>query len=179
MRRNQERRGFDYSAIAEHTIYSGVDPFGLAGTREREQLRSLIEEILADGFVMQLATIDAQGPWVASLVYVHDRLDLYWVSTADSRHSKSLSADSRVAVNIVADSGTDKERALQIKGTAIRIEGPLFELEQRLQSKRGMPVPQTPGAILVDGYEWYKFVPAEFGIIYNTLFGYDRKNYTP
>jgi hypothetical protein len=42
-----------------------------------------------------------------------------------------------------------------------------------------MPAPQSPGDILTDGYEWYKFTPDRFEITYNTLFGYDRQTYKP
>ena len=64
-----------------------------------------------------------------------------------------------------------------MSGRAVRVEGAMFELEQRLQAKRGMPAPQSPGEILTDGYEWYKFTPDRFEITYNTLFGYDRQTY--
>lgn len=58
-----------------------------------------------------------------------------------------------------------------MSGTAVRIEGAMFALEQRLQAKRGMPAPQAPGDILADGYEWYKFTPDRFELTYNTRFG--------
>ena len=80
---------------------------------------------------------------------------------------------------MIATQDTDKERALQMSGKAMRIEGAMLELEQRLQAKRGLPAPQSPGEILTDGYEWYRFTPDRFELTYNALFGYDRQTYKP
>jgi nitroimidazol reductase NimA-like FMN-containing flavoprotein (pyridoxamine 5'-phosphate oxidase superfamily) len=145
-----------------------------------QDLKSLVHEVLRDGFAVNLGVSDASGPWVAPVVYVFDDdFDLYWISIADCQHSRAIAEDPHVAAVVIATHDTDKERALQMSGRAMRVEGAMFELEQRLQAKRGMPAPQSPGDILTDGYEWYRFTPDRFEITYNTLFGYDRQTYKP
>jgi nitroimidazol reductase NimA-like FMN-containing flavoprotein (pyridoxamine 5'-phosphate oxidase superfamily) len=145
-----------------------------------EDLKSLVQEVLGDGFVVNLGVSDANGPWVAPVVYVFDdAFNLYWISIADCQHSRAIAETPNIAAVVIATHDTDKERALQMSGRAMRVEGPMFALEQRLQAKRGMAAPQSPGDILTDGYEWYRFTPDRFEITYNARFGYDRQTYKP
>ena len=145
-----------------------------------QDLESLVHEVLRDGFAVNLGVSDASGPWVAPVVYVlDDAFDLYWISIADCRHSRAIAENPNIAAVVIATQDTDKERALQMSGKAMRIEGAMLELEQRLQAKRGLPAPQSPGEILTDGYEWYRFNPDRFELTYNALFGYDRQTYKP
>lgn len=139
-----------------------------------------MQEVLRDGFVVNLGVSDASGPWVAPVVYVvDDALNLYWISIADCQHSRAIAANPKIAAVVIASHETDNERALQMSGAAMRLEGARFDLEQRLQAKRGLPPAQAPGRILTGGYEWFRFTPDRFEITYNTIFGYDRQTYTP
>ena len=151
------------------------------GHRETPQdLKSLVHEVLRDGFALNLGVSDASGLWIAPVVYVlDDAFDLYWISIADCQHSRAIAENPKIAAVVIATRDTDKERALQMSGKAMRIEGAILELEQRLQAKRGLPAPQSPGEILTDGYEWYRFTPDRFELTYNALFGYDRQTYKP
>jgi uncharacterized protein YhbP (UPF0306 family) len=143
-------------------------------------LRSVVHEVLHDGYFVDLGVADASGRWIAPVVYVaDDALDLYWISTPDCRHSLAIAEDPRIAAAVIATHDTDRERALQMSGRATRLEGARFELEKRLLAKRGMPAPQAPGDILADGFAWYRFTPDRFEITYNSLFGYDRQTYLP
>jgi uncharacterized protein YhbP (UPF0306 family) len=141
-------------------------------------LEKLVQEVLRDGFVINLGTVDDDGSWVASVVYVFDeKLNLYWVFQPSTRHSAAITKNPKVAGNIVADFHTDKERALQVEGTAEVLSGTSIEREQELQKKRGMAMPSQAGEILEGGYQWYKFIPTRIELIYNELFGYDRKRF--
>lgn len=143
-------------------------------------LRFLVQEVLRDGFAVNLGVCDANGPWVAPVVYVvDDAFNLYWISIPDCRHSRAIAENPTIAAAVIATHDTDNERALQMSGRAVRLEGPMFDLEQRLQEKRGLPAPQSPGDLLADGYEWYRFTPDRFELTYNTIFGYDRQTYEP
>lgn len=145
-----------------------------------QDLRSLVQEVLRDGFVANLGVSDASGPWVTPVVYVlDDAFDLYWISIKDCQHSRAIAGNPRIAAAVIATHDTDQERALQMSGTVVRIEGPMLELEQRLQAKRGLPAPKWRGEILSDGYEWYRFTPDRFELTYNAIFGYDRQTYRP
>jgi uncharacterized protein YhbP (UPF0306 family) len=83
-----------------------------------------IRAFLESQSTLALATVDANGnPQVAPLFYVSDdALNLYWLSSADSRHSVNLAANERVAATIypVAWHWTEI-RGLQIEGTAHQI----------------------------------------------------------
>ncbi len=145
-----------------------------------EDLEALVHEVLRDGFVVNLGVADAEGPWVAPVVYVlDDAFDLYWISVPECRHSQAIAQDPKVAATVIATHDTDRERALQTTGSVELVDGPLLDMEQRLQEKRGLSIPLSPGEILTDGYIWYRLRPDRFEIIYNTLFGYDRMTYTP
>jgi uncharacterized protein YhbP (UPF0306 family) len=141
-------------------------------------LKALVAEVLRDGYSVNLGVADEAGPWVAPVVYVPDaEFNLYWISVADSQHSRAIAANPSVAAVVIATHETDQERAVQMSGRAERLSGPRFELEQRLQEKRGLPIPDSPGDVLTGGYAWYRFTPDRIELIYNTLFGYDRQTY--
>ena len=57
----------------------------------------LAREILEDGFLMSLGTIDEGGVWVADIIFVPEEWELYWVSMPDARHSKALERNPKVA----------------------------------------------------------------------------------
>ena len=57
-----------------------------------------------DGYhVMSLATHGPDGPHAANLFYVRDDLALVWLSEPDTRHSRDVAADQRVAATIAPD----------------------------------------------------------------------------
>jgi uncharacterized protein len=96
----------------------------------------LERQILAflDGHhVMSLATLNAGRPHAANLFYACDGLALVWVSDPDTRHSRDIEADTRVAATIAPDySDFAAIRGLQIAGTAQRI-GATDERARHLQ----------------------------------------------
>ena len=141
-----------------------------------EDLKKLVKEVLNEGFVMSLGTVDDQGVWVADVIYVDDdRFNLYWVSMPDARHSKAIEKNNKVALTVTASWATDDEKALQIEGIAERIDGPLFEFEKKLETKRGLKIPEKEGEILSQGHVWYVIKPTRIELMYSKHFGYDRK----
>ena len=88
----------------------------------REDLARRIGAFLADHHVMSLASQGADGPHAANLFYACDGLALLWVSDADTRHSREIDADSRVAATVAPDYADFADiRGLQITGTARRL----------------------------------------------------------
>ena len=57
-------------------------------------------ELLARFHVLTLACRDAEGSWAAAVFFASEGLDLYFVSSPDSRHARSLSFDARLAGEI-------------------------------------------------------------------------------
>src|SRR3989344_4835344 len=141
-----------------------------------EEMKGLARQVLEEGYLMSLGTVDEGGVWVADVIYIHDEaFNLYWLSMPHVRHSKAIEENSKVACTITASWKTDAERALQIEGIAERIEGPMFELEKRLESKRGLPLPDEPGEILKKGHSWYMLKPTKIELLHSQSFGYDKK----
>lgn len=144
-----------------------------------EDVRALVEEILNDGYLLVLATIDADGPWTAPVVFVpDDALNLYWISLPETRHSRAIAHRPAVGGTIIASHKDQDERAVQISGTAEAVDDVPFALEMAFAQKRGEPIPERHGGVLsFDGkqYQWYKLTPSTFKLTYNRHFGYDNR----
>jgi uncharacterized protein YhbP (UPF0306 family) len=139
-------------------------------------LKTLAKEVLNDGYLVALGVHDAQGPWVASVIFLaDDDMNLFWLSSEGTRHSKTIDADKHIAAMIVAEWKVDRERALQIEGTAEKVGTVLFEMEKALRAKQGKPLPTKPGETVKEGNSWYKLTPARIELIHNEQFGWDRK----
>jgi len=132
-------------------------------------VRELIKEVLKEGFILNLATHDEGGVWVAPVTYVFDDdFNLYWISFPEVRHSKALVIKPEVAGNIVANHKPGVERALQIYGIAEALTGNQPELEEKLHAKNG-------SQFLSQERRWYKLTPKKIGLTHNEYFGYDRQ----
>jgi uncharacterized protein YhbP (UPF0306 family) len=141
-----------------------------------DELKNLALKVLEDGYVMSLGTLDDGGVWVADVIYVHDEnFNLYWLSLPNVRHSQAIEKNKKVACTVTASWTTDKERALQIEGVGEKIEGTLFEFEQKLEIKRGMDVPKVAGEVLEDGHSWYKLTPTKIELLHSEHFGYKKQ----
>ena len=148
-------------------------------------LRNLIEEILRDSREMVLATCQGNKPWAATLVFGHDQnLNLYWVSDEDVRHSQELTKNHQVAVVINKPyEGEDKDKGLQIEGKALRLpQEEILGAAREYFAKRGTPhMPKTFEEVntLTKGRSWFVLKPTKIYVYYGSLFGYERKEYTP
>ncbi len=82
----------------------------------------LVERIvafLAAHHVLSLATQGPEGPHATNLFYAHDGLVLFWVSDSNTRHSREIETEPRVAVTVAPDySDFSDIRGLQLSGTA-------------------------------------------------------------
>ena len=87
-----------------------------------DDLGDRIARFLDDNHVMSLATVARSEPHAASLFYARDGFGLVWVSDPDSRHSRDLEADARVAATIAPDTADHaRVRGAQIHGVARRV----------------------------------------------------------
>jgi len=141
-----------------------------------EDLKILVKEVLADGYIMNLGTTDQNGPWVAGVIYIaDDDFNLYWISLPSARHSQAIAKNPLVACSIVAEQAPDKERALQIQGHASLLSESSLERELELRKKQGKALPTQEGEILKNGHKWFKLVPTKLELIHNKQFGWERK----
>lgn len=102
-------------------------------------LKSRVQDFLAQHNTMTLATVDADGaPQAAAVFYAaDDALDLFFLSSPNSRHSVNLSHQPRVAASIQADNQAWQAiQGLQIEGTARMVEG-LAEMAHAVRAYAG------------------------------------------
>ena len=81
-----------------------------------------IATFLAAHHVLSLATHGPEGPHAANLFYACDGVALVWVSETDTRHSRDVAADARVAATIAPDyADFSAIRSVQVFGAARQI----------------------------------------------------------
>ena len=141
-----------------------------------EDLRKIVDEILEKGYLMSLATVDENGPWVSDVIFVNDELDLYWLSLENARHSKAILKNPKTAATITVSNGIgEKNIGLQIEGIAEKIDGDVFEMAKKHRAKRNKPLPEKEGEVLDPGESWYRLTPKKIEIIYEPLWGFEKK----
>ena len=89
-------------------------------------VEDLVRRYLSKGRMMQVATLNNDQPWVATLYYViDDDLNLYWISTPDRRHSREIHNHAKVAgaIPIQHELG-QKVVGLQLEGHAELVKDP-------------------------------------------------------
>jgi len=86
-----------------------------------------LHEFLNAESVLTIATSDACGPWSAPVLYVADTskesFALYFLSSANSRHIKSIPANGSAAVSIYSDYTGDWQSicGAQIHGSIVQV----------------------------------------------------------
>lgn len=100
-------------------------------------LKELAKEYFDNVKLMQLATINKNGPWICSVFFAaDDNFNIYWTSGRDRQHSREILEDGRVAITIVLDDVN--KRALQIVGNAKEVaDSDLERVHKLYQSKFG------------------------------------------
>ena len=123
--------------------------------------------------VMTLATCGQQGAHAANLLYVRDGFALLWVSHPESRHSREIADEARVAATIAPDyEEIDAIRGIQICGRAHVLRGASYRaqarrlLEARYPSLRRL----CSGALrhACESMELYRLDPARIVLIDNS-----------
>jgi len=140
-------------------------------------IHSLVQEILKNGYLLSLATLDQQGVWVADVIYVHDdKFNLYFLSRTDRRHSLAIHNNSHVAGTItLSNSPEEKDKGIQLEGFARKIEGDILHIATAYALKRKKPVPTKDGEIFKPGQSWYCVQPKRIELIYEPLFGHEKQ----
>jgi len=138
----------------------------------------LVERIvafLAMHHVLSLATHGWEGPHATNLFYAHDGLALFWVSDPNTRHSREIEAEPRVAVTIAPDYSDFSEiRGLQLTGTAARIAAVdrrawhLSQLAARYPFLRLLANAPTTLQAAYARAAIYRFEPSQIVLIDNT-----------
>lgn len=143
-----------------------------------KDLKKLTLQILEQGYLMSLATVDESGPWVADVIYVfEDNFSLYWLSQEKTRHSQAILVNQKVAATItVSNKGGEDNVGLQLEGIAEKIDGNIFEMAVKHRAKRKKPTPKENEQFLDEGESWYKLTPKKIEIIYEPLWGFEKQS---
>ncbi len=139
-------------------------------------LKEQIIEVLEQGYVLSLGTLDTQGVWVADVIYTHDEeLNIYWMSYESARHSKAIATNNKVAGTITVREKED-DLGLQIEGNAQLIKGNQ-ELAKRFQEKRNRPLTQNEE--ILNGRKWYCLKPTLIQLLDKKKYGHEKKTVHP
>lgn len=88
-------------------------------------LEELIRKYLKEGRILQIATSAGDQPWCCTVYYASDEdLNLYWISKSDTRHSKEIQQNSKVAGAIPIKYDNLIVIGVQFEGRAVMIEDP-------------------------------------------------------
>jgi uncharacterized protein YhbP (UPF0306 family) len=143
-------------------------------------LKSIVTQILEQGYLMSLATSDADGLWVSDVVYVFDEyFNLYWLSMPDTRHSQAIIKNNQIACSItISNNQGEANVGIQVAGTAQKLETNDLELATRHLAKRKREISDAQ-AILSKGQSWYKLTPKLIDVIYEPLWGFKKQKLEP
>lgn len=88
-------------------------------------IEKLIRKYLAQSYMMSLATVNGDKPWVVTVYYVmDDNLNLYWASPEDTNHSQHIGENQNVAIAIpVVHKKSQPVVGIQIEGVANQVKG--------------------------------------------------------
>lgn len=140
-------------------------------------LRERVKEVLRGTHLMSLATRDAEGLWVADVIFIYDDdLTLYWMSDPAARHSRAILKSEEAAGTITASAaGKVPNLGIQFAGHAEKIDGPRYDLAVKHYAKRGRPEPKEEDDVL-EGDSWYKLTFTKLKLIDEENFGYDAQD---
>jgi uncharacterized protein len=88
-----------------------------------DALKSEISDFLSALGPMTVATANGDTPWASSVFFAHDDdLNLYFLSSPETRHSTNIAGNIKVAASIVGDEKDwTKIRGAQVEGTAVQV----------------------------------------------------------
>lgn len=145
---------------------------------DEQWMRERIREVLDRGYSMHLGTSDDHGPWVCTLIYIHDDdLKIYWMSDPDVRHSKVIAEHPTVAAAITVSEPHTPNLGVQVVGTATVLRGRRYDLAVKHFTKRRKAPPSKIMDVL-QGDKWYCLTPTAFDLIDEANFGFKKQRLT-
>lgn len=143
-----------------------------------KDIKKLVKEILNQGYLMSLATLDSGGIWVSDVIYIYDRkFNIWWMSKTFRRHSKAILENPKVAGTItITQKPGEPDLGLQIEGLAEKIEGDNLEIAKKHRKKRNKPLPKKENEVFDTPEDsWYKLTPTKIELIYEPLFDHNKQ----
>ncbi len=145
------------------------------------EIKRLIEEILARGYVMSLGTVDEGGVWVADVIYIYDTsFNIFWISQISTRHSQAIEKNNHIAGTITTSVVGGKNEGLQIEGTVERVNRPSLEMIAAHFHKRLGEVPHTMylnenDELSEPEISWYRLKPIKIELFYEKHYGFNKQ----
>ena len=97
----------------------------------KKTIEGLIREYVKTGRMMQIATANGDQPWSCTVYYASDKdLNLYWISQPNTRHSKEIHENPKVAASIPI-----KFDDLTVVGVQLEGEASLMEDSDEIKEK--------------------------------------------
>lgn len=138
-------------------------------------LRQRIAEVLNRGYFMHLGTSDDHGPWVCTLIYIHDDdLKIYWMSDPDVRHSRAITVHPNIAACMTVSEPHTPNLGIQITGPAEKLRGRRYDLAVRHFMKRGK-APPSKALDVLQGDAWYALTPITIDLIDEVNLGFEKQ----
>ena len=137
--------------------------------------------MLEKGHLISLGTVDDGGVWVADVIYVFDdELNIYWMSTPQSRHSLAINKNCTIAGTItVSQTPGQKDLGVQVCGVVAKLGKTVKPgiVLKYLHKTHGCNVAQIED-VLKDGYDWYVLRPEFIELIDQLHFGFNKQRLT-
>ena len=140
----------------------------------------LTKALIAEEFILHLATSGETVPANCALEYVDIDGDLYWLSSDKTLHSRNIITNPDVAICITRTNPDKTSEGIQATGTAALIVDTETKNQVRElilnKIQRG-----RPRAVVTheDTRSVWKFSPRELLYMNETVFGYDRTQIIP
>jgi len=142
----------------------------------KPDIKTLVQKVLEKGYLMSLGVQDDAGVWVADVIYIFDeKLNIYWMSDPDTRHSKAIEKNPHVAGTITVCVQGEPNLGLQFEGNAVAIDGARYDLAKKHYAKRKKPEPKESDDVL-EGDSWYMIKPQAIHLIDEEHFGFNRQS---
>jgi uncharacterized protein YhbP (UPF0306 family) len=143
----------------------------------KHKIKKLVEEVLENGYLISLATVDDGGVWVSDVIYIYDNeFNIYWMSDPSARHSEAIIQNNKIAGSITVSGQGEKNLGIQFAGIAEKIDGQRYDLARKHYKKRKKPEPKETDDIL-GGDLWYMLKPTKIELICEYLFGFEKQKY--
>jgi len=142
-------------------------------------LKPLVLEILDNSYLMSLSTCADNKPWTCDLVFVYsNNFEIFWLSKSITRHSTNILNNPNVSATITlsCNQGEDN-KGLQIEGKSFLVKGLLPEMAIKHLNKRKKHLDDFKNILKIRDERWYKLVQDNIELIYEPLFGFERRKF--
>jgi uncharacterized protein YhbP (UPF0306 family) len=146
--------------------------------------KDLIKQYINQPIIMQLATCVNNQPWVCTVhFYADDKLNLYWVSRNDRRHSKEIKVNPKVSATILIHENTATEDwviAVTLEGIAEVVDESIIQNVGQDYVNKTAKDPELLAKIVDGPDKFYRLIPSSIVLFDNKNFPKDpRQEWKP